>query len=215
MSVTRPLIGLLLLIGLSACVSTDVDLPYRPGPSMVQREPSPIVTVGPFTDERKFEANYLGSIRGGYGNPLKRLRTAEPVAEIVRQQFADGLKWRGLLATSVDAPYTLSGVVKQFDCNQVARREAHAKILVNVTETASQRLLMSRLFTADQVTGSMITFDAGIFASTEDLRALANEVLQRVVDEALDSAEFQRIIARPAAPAASEPTAPPMALPSS
>jgi hypothetical protein len=36
------------------------------------------------------------------------------------------------------------------------------------------------------VQGSLFAFDTAIFASVEDLRKVANDLLQRAVDEALD-----------------------------
>jgi hypothetical protein len=181
---------------LSACVSSEVDVGYKRRDITPTASANPVVAVGSFQDRRKFESNYLGAIRGGFGNPLKKLTTPVPVSEVVRQSFRDGLAARGLLSQTPDAPYTLSGVVEQYDCNQVGRREAHAKILIYVTETSSGRQIMAELFRRDKVTGSMITFDAGIFASTEDLRVLAAEVLQEVVDEALDGFAFQQIVTR-------------------
>ncbi|NJO55333.1 MAG: SHOCT domain-containing protein [Rhodospirillales bacterium] len=162
-----------------------------------------MVAVGSFQDRRKFDSNYLGAIRGGYGNPLKKLMTPVPVSAVVQQSFADGLKARGLLSQSLEAPYTLTGVVEQYDCNQFARREAHAKILVTVTETSSGTTLMEELFERDKVTGSMVTFDAGVFASTEDLRLVAADVLREVVDDALGSVTFRQIVTR--SPPASVP----------
>ena len=182
---------------LSACVSSTVDVGYKAGEIAPPGAARPIVMVGSFQDRRKFESNYLGAIRGGFGNPLKTLTTPIPVSEVVRESFRDGLAARGLLSQSADAPYTLSGVVEQYDCNQVGRREAHAKILITVTETASGRQLMSEQFRRDKVTGSMITFDAGVFASTDDLRVVAADVLQQVVDDALDSWSFQQVVKRP------------------
>jgi hypothetical protein len=183
--------------GVVACVTSTVDVGYKPRDTAPPEAARPIVTVGSFQDRRKFESNYLGAIRGGYGNPLKRLTTPIPVSEVVRQSFRDGLAARGLLSQDPAAPYTLSGVVEQYDCNQVGRREAHARILITVTETATRRQVMVEQFRRDKVTGSRITFDAGVFASTEDLRAVAADVLQELVDEALDSRSFQEAISRP------------------
>ena len=43
------------------------------------------VVIGTFVDDRGTNANWLGAIRGGYGNPLKKLYTDRPVSEVVEQ----------------------------------------------------------------------------------------------------------------------------------
>jgi len=52
--------------------------------------------VGTFVDARGEPANWLGAIRGGFGNPLKNLESDRPVADIVGAAFADGLRARGV-----------------------------------------------------------------------------------------------------------------------
>jgi len=54
------------------------------------------VNVGTFVDARGEPANWLGAIRGGFGNPLKNLESDRPVADIVGAAFADGLRARGV-----------------------------------------------------------------------------------------------------------------------
>ena len=102
--------ALALLVG--ACVSSEVDVGYKAPAVRPDAAANPVVAVGRFGDTRKFESTYLGAIRGGFGNPLKKLFTPVPVSEVVAQSFRDGLTARGLLSAASDAPYTLSGVVE-------------------------------------------------------------------------------------------------------
>jgi hypothetical protein len=44
------------------------------------------------------DPTWIGTIRGGYGNPIKHLNADAPVDRVVAQAFADGLAARGLLA---------------------------------------------------------------------------------------------------------------------
>jgi len=46
----------------------------------------------------------------------------------------------------------------------------------------------------DEVTGSVITLDAGIFADVEDLRKVANQVLQEAVDKTLDDPRVTKLL---------------------
>ena len=173
------------LLVVAGCVSTDVTLPYNaagvsPAPAAAQGS----IQVTAVTDRRKHEPNWLGAIRGGMGNPLKTLNTAEPVKDLVKLAYVDGLTARKLL--SADSPrYRMAIDVNQFDCNQVGRREAHIRFYVTVSEVGSGKQVYDRLIQVDKVTGSRVTFDAGVFASTEDLRKLANQALQEAVDQTL------------------------------
>lgn len=195
-AVAAPL-RVLWLVGCCAvagCTTSQVELPYA-GKGMSGTSPQQaVVNVGVFTDQRKHAANWLGAIRGGYGNPLKTLETPIPVSQVVRNAFVDGLAARGLLSKKDDAPLTLFGAVEQFDCNQVGRREAHARIQVTVVDNRRSEQLFSQVFSRDTVTGSMITLDAGVFASVDDLRQVAATTLNEVVDEALDSSQFLRAV---------------------
>ena len=174
-----------MLLVVSGCVSSDVALPYdasaaSPAPAAAQGS----IQVTVVTDRRKHGPNWLGAIRGGMGNPLKTLNTAQPVKDVVKQAYVDGLTARKLL--SADRPrYRMAIDVNQFDCNQVGRREAHIRFYITVSEVGSGKQVYDRLIQVDKVTGSRVTFDAGVFASTEDLRKLANQALQEAVDQTL------------------------------
>jgi hypothetical protein len=62
------------------------------------------------------DPTWIGTIRGGYGNPLKRLNSDAA--------FADGLVARGLRlpAGNSASPYRLAVTIHEFDANQYVRR---------------------------------------------------------------------------------------------
>jgi len=66
----------LLAAALSACTTDYVALRYAPTagqtPAATQ---TPVVSVGAFQDARGGDADWIGAIRGGYGNPVKTLRS--------------------------------------------------------------------------------------------------------------------------------------------
>jgi hypothetical protein len=171
--------------------------PATGGGATAAPDARPLVAVGSFTDNRGQEPTYLGTIRGGYGNPLKRLHTGEPITETVRKAFAGGLKARGLLASGGGggaAPYTLAGAIHKFDCNQFVRREADADITLTLTETATGKTVATLPMKRQDVSGSLVTVNAGVFGSVDDLRDVAAETLRRVVDETLDSPSFKQAV---------------------
>jgi hypothetical protein len=82
---------MLLASELVACSTTRVGINYSPPAEMAAAPSSQAdVVVGRFSDDRGEPANWLGAIRGGYGNPLKKLESDEPVSDLVGQVFAAG-----------------------------------------------------------------------------------------------------------------------------
>lgn len=184
---------------LGACSTNAVNLTYAPptvfDPPAVEQA---TVSVGGFTDGRKHEANWLGAIRGGFGNPLKTLTTPIPVSEVVRQAFVDGLRARHLYAKDGQGRFDLTANVIQFDSNRYVRREAHAKIALSLVERASKREVLAELAEADTVEGSLVALDNGIFASVDELRDDVERTLRQVVDRFLDGPRFRQAIGLPA-----------------
>lgn len=191
-------IRILLLAGVFAiagCSTTAVPLGYQPAPGVSLQQGQAIVQVGKFVDARKVDPYHLGAIRGGLGNALKTLVAQAPVADVFRDGFSQALAARGMLRNGSDGPYVLAATALKFDCNQFVRREAHAEILVTLTETGSGRTVMTDTFRTDLVRNPNDLFDAGVFASTEDLRLLAMEALHDVIDAALDSPKLKLALA--------------------
>lgn len=141
------------------------------------------VAVGRFTDDRGKPANYLGAIRGGFGNPLKNLETERPVSELVTGAFGDALRARGVAVGGSEL--RLVGSIKRLDCNQYVRREAHVELEVAVMDRAGQRVF-ARTYNADKVEGAVIALDTGIFASVDELRGVLERTLAEAIDQALD-----------------------------
>lgn len=202
------------VFAVDAHADTVVQLPYV-APATVERG-APALTLGTVTDTRKHAPNWLGAIRGGYGNPLKTIVTDGPVTGAVSKALTAGLEARGLASAS--AGLRLDVVVVQFDCNQYARREAHVKLALKLVDAATGAVVYEKLTEIDKVNGSVLSLRTGIFASTEDLRAIANEALQAAVDFALDDPGLRaalavRATAAPATVAAAEPAAAPAAAP--
>ncbi len=189
MGVRNPVFGILLsltFLGLSACTSTPVELTYDAGAVTAQpNDQVATVEIVSVSDHRKHDPHWLGAIRGGFGNPLKTLTTAKPVSMVVKDAFEAGLDARGLLAAG-GSDYVMRIDVNQFDCNQFARREAHILLYVTLADAQTGQMVYAEDIKIDKVTGSAVTLDAGVFASVDDLRVVANDVLQQAVDRVLD-----------------------------
>src|SRR3712207_1370693 len=103
----------------------QTSMPYTP---TVQVQPvaaaGPVVAVSEqvanLRRAGREDAMWIGTIRGGYGNPLKRLHSDVPVDQVVAQAFAAGLAARGLHAPGGGGawPSLIAVPQHQFDANQ-------------------------------------------------------------------------------------------------
>jgi hypothetical protein len=152
------------------------------------------VVVGTFVDERGEPANWLGAIRGGFGNPLKVLETPEPVARMVQSSFEEAVRARSRGTKGAQA-YELRGTVKRLDCSQYVRREAHGVVEIVVVDSGTKKEKFRQTYTADVVEGSLLNLQTGVFASVDELKSVAQKALHELIDKALDDAAFRDAIA--------------------
>lgn len=170
---------------LGGCGTTAVGLKYAPPATLSKPAAAAPASVGTFVDQRGEPANWLGAIRGGFGNPLKNLESDRPVADLVAAAFADGLRARGHALDAAAGRPQLSGVIRKLDCNQVVRREANVEVELTV-RGADGRVRHTKTYAANRLDGSLVTMSAGVFASVDDLRVTLEAALREAVDKALD-----------------------------
>jgi hypothetical protein len=193
--------SLLLILLLSACGTTTVGLPYDPPSSAATPPAAPVAGVPVIgrvvaTDARgESDPRWLGTIRGGFGNPLKSLQTDAPAAEEVAQGFRQALAARGMLSSGAGR-YNLDITVVRFDCDQYHRREANADFRLVLTDRASGRPVYQDEVSSHLVNGSMVTFNVGVFADPQDLRAIAMDVQNQAIDQALNKPGFLAALSR-------------------
>ncbi|HPF24078.1 MAG TPA: YajG family lipoprotein [Hyphomonas sp.] len=174
------------VILVSACASTrPIELQYMAPAQSANFESANAISLGNVADERGNGANWIGAIRGGYGNPLKVLETDKPVKDIVADLVSEGLEARGV-TNAYQAPYRLDVTIVRFESSQYVRREAHAQLKGDVVNTETGEVVYTGLGTADNVNGSVLAMNTGIFADPEELRSIANQTLQQAIDELLD-----------------------------
>jgi len=185
----------LMLAGLLAgCGAHQVPMAYNTALVTAKSAAAkPVVEVLSVADTRKYTGTHLGAIRGGYGNALKTLETAQPVKEVVRQAFSEGLAARGLLAPGNGGRYGLDVTVEKLDCSQLIRREAHARFQVSVLDKTTGRPVYTRTSDDSRVDpGNLV--ETGVLGSVEDLRKLTNDSMQAAIDDALDNPAFLAVI---------------------
>jgi hypothetical protein len=195
MSNLRIILALALVVQLglvAGCVTDTVSLGYKAAGQITAASSGAAVSVGSFLDQRGETATWIGAVRGGYGNPLKKLETDKPVAVLVQTAFTDGLRARGMLGAGPGA-FQIAGVIKKLDCSQYVRREAHAAIDVTVFDSSGKQVF-TQTYIADELEGSLLALNVGVFGSVDTLRVLAEKALSEVVDKALDDTAFRNAI---------------------
>ncbi len=177
----------------AGCGATDVALRYQPSAVVVPAVGAPVIGAVMATDDRHEDGHYLGTIRGGYGNPVKTIRTSGLTSVEAANAFRDALAARSLLGSPDAAPDTFLINIVRMDVNQVARREAHVELRVAVVDAANVPLYQDSVRT-EQVNGSLLSLNTGIFGDTEALRALLSRTLNEAVDQALDKPGFREAV---------------------
>ena len=180
-------LALLLLAALAACSSVGA-LDYAP---TVAISPGPSGAVSGVTavDRRDEKPNRFATVLSGYGSPMYVADTTRTVAEEVADAFAKGLKERGMLALSGNAPYRITLVLRTFYGNQYYSRHAYIDIDMQLLDRSG------RLVYEDSVKDER---DQGNFFGTDiaDLETLVNSLLDSTIDRMLDKPAFRAALAR-------------------
>jgi hypothetical protein len=147
----------------------------------------PLVESVIVSDERGTDGDWLGAIRGGYGNRLKTLRTEEPTSRVVEKMYRDALVKSNLLSLSVGAPLALKVVIVKFDCSYAFNKEAHANVNVSLVDNATSFIIFYKSYKTDEVEPGV---SAGIFGDVDALRNTAETAMNKVIDKMLSDEEF-------------------------
>ena len=171
-----------------------VALTYAPPASIEQGAPTIMLTSVRDSRDSNHHHYELGSIRGGYGNPLKTLVTEQAVAMVVAQAIRDALTVRNLGAES--GAHRLEVRITRFDCNQLYPREAHIELSFRLLDATTGAVPYENTARGNQASGGA---GGGIFAPVEPLRALTNQVMNDGIDRMLDDPAFRAVLASAAA----------------
>ncbi len=193
-----PLLILLLSL-LAACSTSRLPLAYAPPSAGVPAHGTAAVAAVSAIDQRgetASDANWIGAIRGGFGNPLKRLETDRPLTEVVADAVRDALRARGLLGAA-DAPYNLQVTIEQLEADQVVRREAQVRLRLAWLRRPGNLPVFVNHGSADVVSGSVITVETGVFGSVEALRAVIAQAMSQAIDQALDDPALTAFLSAP------------------
>jgi hypothetical protein len=188
------LLGLACLVALQMGCTTLVPLRYTPDSAPAGAvSPTPLISVGAFADSRgpRADADWLGAIRGGFGNRLKTLRTQQPMSQVVQDAYADGLRARGVFAERGQGKFVLEGTIEKLDCSEYFNLEAHAHVALRVRDSTTGAQVFEWPYRVDETEGGL---GAGIFGSVETLRLLAERTLRELVDRSLDDPGLRKAV---------------------
>lgn len=135
-------------------------LDYAASPTIRKFDSSASVGVGAVKDQRGNGPNWIGAVRGGYGNPLKVLETEKPVKALVAEVIDAGLQARGVLDLQ-NPTYRLDIDLITLSSSQYVRREAHVEIRANVVEAKTGATVHTATGKSDLVEGSVLALNAG------------------------------------------------------
>ncbi len=178
--------------GVAEARDYPVSLTYAAPASVTQGAPTIMLTS---VRDNRGEGHHLyelGSIRGGYGNPLKTLVTEQAVAVVVAQAIRDALAARSLGAEA--GVHRLEVRITRFDCNQLFPKEAHIELSFRLLDASTDAVLYEGTARANQAGGGA---GMGIFTPIEPLRALTNQVMNDGIDRMLDDPGLRAALAAP------------------
>jgi uncharacterized lipoprotein YajG len=188
-----------LVLALAACATPPVSMPYAPTvavqPAVAARGAVSVDRVDNQRVRGREDPNWVGAIRGGFGNPVKVLTSTEPVDRVVMRAFSDGLAARGLGAgTGARARYVLSVTIHELSANQLARREAMADFTAVLRDEATGREVWRDREMVHNVDGNLFTTGTGVLASSEELLQITVRTMNQAIDRLLDKPGFRSAI---------------------
>lgn len=180
---------------LSGCSSHMMAIKYEPSSKPARHNTLEKVYVGNVLDSRGTKPNWLGAIRGGYGNPLKKLYTDDVTAKVIAKAFEDALRVRGLLGLASASQYRIDVTLLKFDTSYYFNKEAHAYLTMSLVNAVTGNTIFSRAYRTDNEKGGV---GAGIFGDVDALASFANETLNETIDKALGDPNFIAALKAPA-----------------
>lgn len=174
---------------LSGCSTHTFNVRYEAAsPAEAVDASAPEISVGSFQDARGTHAAWLGAIRGGYGNPLKKLYSDQPLGTVVSASFKEALKIQGRLDESNQSHLRIEGRIDKLDCSYYFNREAHTHLTVNLVETTTNSIIYTQTYRTDVKEPGV---GAGIFGNVDHLAALMQRTLNQTIDTALSDPAMQ------------------------
>jgi hypothetical protein len=173
----------------SGCSTHLESVKYTPTSTATSIVGPPItnsVGVGNFTDNRGTDPRWLGAIRGGYGNVLKRIESDKPGTDVVHDGFVAALETRKI-PTSGSPSVLIEGAITKMDCSYYFNKEFHAHFHVTVASLPTRAVVFQQDYVTDRKESGS---GAGIFGDPDELARGEQETINQTIDKAFADAGF-------------------------
>lgn len=183
-----------LILALAACTTAPPTIDYIPSTATHAARPAAAsVTAEDATGRPPEDATLLGTVRGGFANPVRRLDAGRPLPDLVAAIATQAMQARALIGPA--APYRVHIRIDRLGASQLVRREAEARLHLSWVRRSDGRVAFENDGAASIVTGSVTASEASVFGSVDDLRQTVAEALSQVLDQALDDPKLARFLA--------------------
>jgi len=137
---------------------------------------------------RDRKPNWIGRIRGTFGNTLETIVIDQPVATLVQTQFRTGLEARQFSVVQTGAAYEVEGVIRKLSSIQYVHIETNIEIEVLVRSLPSREARFAHVYStrALQASQTYSVLAAVTVWPVEGLRGFTEKTLANLVNQALD-----------------------------
>lgn len=172
-------ITLLAVVCLCAgCSTRMVHLRYNPQQPLPAVAGVPKVAAVAVLDQRKDDPDWMGAVRGGYGNPLKSLKVKDSVAAQYQQALMEALQRRGLYAAADNAGCRLSVAIRRLDSIYIMNLEANVEVTYTLSDAAGARLYENTAATRREESAHGL----GIAANMDSFQAFTEKTIYENID---------------------------------
>jgi uncharacterized lipoprotein YmbA len=178
---------LAIVITLAGCSTHSTKITYEGDGGGIERS-EPLISQVVVVDKRGTDSDWLGAIRGGYGNRLKTLRTDRSTDVVIDEIYTNALTQAGIYGQNKNAPFQLNVDINKFDCSYYFNREAHAHVSVSLQKRGDSNTFFRKAYKTDLTEPGV---GAGIFGDVDTLRDLAEQAMNETIDKMLVDSEFR------------------------
>lgn len=140
------LFALMILLFLCACSNVTKRIAYEGsqlhGVNSAATPECKKIFVKSVKDSRSTDDNTkYGTVRGGFGNPLKHLYSDIPIADNIKEMLEDALKYRGCLGDKENYDFLLYADLKRLHSDVLSKREVDISMGVQVKNKKNNDVL--------------------------------------------------------------------------
>jgi hypothetical protein len=188
--------SIIVILSLVGCSKTPYisTIVYEPTQELAMSRIGHPVAIGLVTDNRGTYSRWVGSVRDGFGIPVKKVYTKEDTVDVVKNAFSEALKKRGIDVGNDLAKVAIEAVVMQFDCTAIFGYEANASIQASIVSIPSKTVIYSKVYSAETKQGG---FGGGLYGGYKKMPLLAQSTLNQTIDKFFADPEFMSALENP------------------